>query len=235
MKRKTIPWLRILVHILGWLPLGAIVFAALTGRLSVNPIQDIEQRLGRTAIKFLMASLAITPVITLTGWSQLAPRRRAVGLYAFMYVSLHVTTFAAVDYGFDWPEIGRQIVEKPYILAGLSGLLLLTPLAITSFDFFMRKMGKRWKKLHRLIYFAGGVVVLHYAWAKKGDLFTLRGDILKPLTWGLVLALLLILRIPPVRRWAAATRQKLAAWWKSRLRPAPAPPSVAGEEPQKPR
>jgi sulfoxide reductase heme-binding subunit YedZ len=232
--KKRFPWLRILVHVLGWLPLGALAFDALTGRLSINPIQDIQQRLGRAAIYFLIAALAVTPMMTLTGWRQLSQRRRALGLYAFLYASLHFVNYAFVDYGFDWAEIGRQIVEKPFILLGLTGLLLLIPLAVTSFDYFMRKMGRKWKSLHRLIYAAGGVVILHYAWAKKGDLFALRGEILQPLTWGLVLALLLILRIPPVRRRAAAARQRLASWLGSHLGRATARASPAGGGPDDP-
>ncbi len=206
---KEFPWLRILVHLLGFLPLATILFAALTGRLTVNPIQDIEQRLGRAALYFLVASLAVTPVYTLTGWRSVLPRRRALGLYAFLYASLHFTTFAAIDYGFDLREIGRLILEKPFILLGLTTGLLLVPLAITSFDYFIRKMRKKWKSLHRLVYVAGGTVIIHYAWAKKGDLFALQGDILKPLLWGLLVVFLLVLRIPAVRRGVSGLRQRI--------------------------
>lgn len=209
MKNSKFPWLRITVHLLGALPLAWLGFDALTGRLSVNPIQDIEQRLGRAALYFLVASLAVTPLYTLTGWRSVLPRRRALGLYAFLYASLHFLTFAAIDYGFDLPEIGRLILEKPFILVGLTTGLLLLPLAITSFDYFMRKMGKQWKSLHRLVYIAGLTVILHYAWAKKGDLFTLSGDVLKPLLWGVVIIILLVLRIPAVRKWVSMTRQKI--------------------------
>jgi sulfoxide reductase heme-binding subunit YedZ len=207
-KRKGFPWLRVLVHLLGALPLAWLGFDALTGRLSVNPIQDIEQRLGRAALYFLVASLAVTPVYTLTGWRSVLPRRRALGLYAFLYASLHFITFAAIDYGFDLSEIGRLILEKPFILIGLTTGLLLLPLAITSFDYFMRKLGKRWKSLHRLVYIAGLTVILHYAWALKGSLTNLSGDILRPLGMGLLVAVLLILRIPRVRRWASSLRQR---------------------------
>jgi sulfoxide reductase heme-binding subunit YedZ len=206
---KKFPWLRILVHVLGVLPLASILYAALTGGLSVNPIQDIEQHLGRDALYFLIASLAITPLTTLTGWRSLAPRRRALGLYAFLYICLHFITFAAIDYGFDFQEIGRLILEKPFILLGLTTGLLLLPLAITSFDFFIRKMGKRWKSLHRLVYIAGITVIIHYAWAKKGDLFSLQGDVLKPFMWGLLVMFLLIMRIPVVRKKVSGWRQAI--------------------------
>jgi sulfoxide reductase heme-binding subunit YedZ len=208
-KRKGFPWLRVLVHVLGVLPLALIGFAALTSRLTVNPIQDIEQRLGRAALYFLVASLAVTPMYTLTGWRSVLPRRRALGLYAFLYASLHFLTFAAIDYGFDLQEIGRLIVEKPFILLGLTTGLLLLPLAVTSFDYFMRTMGKKWKSLHRLVYLAGVTVIIHYVWAKKGDLFNLRGDILKPLLWGVLILVLLVLRIPAVRRGVSRVRQRI--------------------------
>ncbi len=207
--RNRLPWLRVLVHLLGVLPLALILFAALTGGLTVNPIQDIEQRLGRAALYFLVASLAVTPLYTLTGWRSVLPRRRALGLYAFLYASLHFITFAAIDYGFDLREIWRLIVEKPFILLGLTTGLLLLPLAVTSFDYFIRKMGKRWKTLHRLVYIAGVTVIIHYAWAKKGDLFTLQGDILKPLLWGTLVLVLLLLRIPAIRRGVSRVRQRI--------------------------
>jgi sulfoxide reductase heme-binding subunit YedZ len=208
MSKNKFPWLRILVHILGLLPLVFILGDALIGDLTVNPIQDIEQRLGRAALNFLVASLAVTPLTTLTGWRSLPPRRRALGLYAFLYASLHFITFAVLDYGLNLHEIGRLILEKPFILLGLTTGLLLLPLAITSFNFFMQKMGKKWKILHRLIYIAGITVIIHYAWAKKGDLIALQGDILKPLLWGFLVVLLLVLRIPAIRKGVIVLRQK---------------------------
>jgi sulfoxide reductase heme-binding subunit YedZ len=206
--RKKFPWLRILVHILGILPLALIGYAAWAGRLSVNPIQDIEQRLGLAALYFLVATLAVTPIYTLTGWRAILARRRALGLYTFLYVALHFTTFAVVDYGFDFAEIGRQIPEKPFILLGVTAGIMLLPLAVTSFDYFVRRMGRKWKRLHWLVYPAALVVILHYAWSKKGSLFTLSGDILKPLLWGLLVVVLLLLRLPPIKKWFGTLRQK---------------------------
>ena len=206
-RRGKVPWLRIGVHVLGWLPLARILFEALTGGLSVNPIQDITQRLGRAALYLLVASMAVTPLNTLFGWRALLRHRRALGLYAFLYAALHFTMFAAVDYGLDLREIGRQTVEKPYILMGVTAGSILLALAITSFKWWMRQMGKGWQSLHRLVYLAGIVVIIHYAWAKKGNLFTLSGDILAPLLWGLLLAILLVLRLPAIRKWASGLRQ----------------------------
>jgi sulfoxide reductase heme-binding subunit YedZ len=206
-QKETSPLLRILVHLLGVTPLVIILATALSGGLSVNPIQDIEQRLGRSALYLLVATLAVTPLTTLFGWHSLALHRRKLGLYAFMYFSLHFITFAVVDYGLNLQEIFRLTLEKPFILLGsLAGFILLL-LAITSFDFFMRKMGKRWKKLHRLVYIASLAVIFHYALSQKGDIFSLQGNILKPLVWGMVVVLLLVLRLPWVRRKISSLRQ----------------------------
>lgn len=202
-------WLQGGVHLLGIWPLAALGWAAWTGGLGVNPIQEVEQRLGRTALYFLIASLAVTPLTTLTGWRALPPRRRALGLYAFLYASLHFAVFAALDYGFDLPEILRLVGEKPFILLGFSAGVLLIPLAVTSFDGVMRRMGKRWKQLHRLIYVIAPIVIVHYGWAKKGTFFALRGDILQPLLWGGLLVLLFVLRLPPVRRRVSQWRQHI--------------------------
>jgi methionine sulfoxide reductase heme-binding subunit len=202
---------QIIMHILGWLPLAKIIFDGFTHHLTINPIQEVEQRLGRNALYFLVASLACTPLNTLFGWKELIKRRRAIGLYAFMYASLHFTVFFAIDYGFDWNEFNRQIVEKPFILLGLSGGLILLALAITSFQWWMRKMGKSWQSLHRGVYIAAVVVILHYALAKKANLLTLSGDIVKPALFGLIVLILLFMRIPPIRRALAQLRQRIAA------------------------
>ncbi len=207
-KGKGFPWLRILVHLLGVLPLAWIPYEFFAGRLSVNPIQDVEQQLGHIAVYFLMASLACTPLFTLTGWREPLKRRRALGLYCFLYASLHVLTFTGLDYGFNLQLIGGVVLKKPYAIVGFATFILLFPLAITSFRWWMKKLGRKWTNLHRLVYLAGVLDIIHYAWAKKGNLFTLSGDILRPLLWGLLLLLLLALRIPPVRRWASGLRQK---------------------------
>ena len=211
-RKRRFPWLRIAVHILGWLPLAIIIYDYATNHLTINPIQDIEQRLGRIAIYWLVAALAVTPLYTLTGWRDLPNRRRATGLYAFLYTCLHVLVFMGLDYGFVFSQIFSLILGKVYLLVGALSLLMLIPLAITSFDYFIRRMGKNWKRLHWLVYPAAVVAILHYALAQKGDLFTLRGHILRPLLWGLLTILLLVLRIPPVRRWVSTTRRRFLAW-----------------------
>lgn len=213
-RKRRFPWLRIAVHILGWLPLAIIIYDYATNNLTINPIQDIEQRLGRIAIYWLVAALAVTPLYTLTGWRDLPNRRRATGLYAFLYTCLHVLIFMGLDYGFVFSQIFSLILGKVYLLIGTLSLLMLVPLAITSFDYFIRRMGKNWKRLHWLVYPAAVAAILHYALAQKGDLFALRGHILRPLLWGLLTILLLVLRIPPVRRWVSTMRRRILVWFR---------------------
>ncbi len=206
--KSGITWLQVTIHILGWLPLAWIIYAYLAGKLSVNPILDIEQQLGHIAVYFLIASLACTPLYTLSGWREPLKRRRALGLYCFMYASLHVLTFTGLDYGFNLQLIGGIVLKKPYAILGLVTFILLLPLAVTSFRWWEKKLGRKWTNLHRLVYLAGVLDILHYAWARKGDIFRLSGDILRPLLWGLLLLLLLALRLPPVRRWASSLRHR---------------------------
>jgi sulfoxide reductase heme-binding subunit YedZ len=193
-----------------WLPLAWILYAYFSGRLSVNPIQDIEQRLGHLALYFLFATLMVTPLHTLLGWRQPLKYRRALGLYCFLYASLHVLAFSGLDYGFNLRLIGGIVIKKPYAILGLLAFLLLLPLAVTSFGGWKQRLARRWTKIHRLVYLAGILVVLHYTWARKGNLFSLSGDIQRPLAWGLLLLVLLSLRLPSIRRRVAALRQRSA-------------------------
>jgi sulfoxide reductase heme-binding subunit YedZ len=207
--KHPFPWLQIAVHIIGWLPLALLIIYFFTDNLTVNPIQDIEQRLGRIAVYFLVATLAITPLYTVTGWRAVLPRRRALGLYTFFYASLHILVFLGLDYAFNLSQIAPLLFGKLYLIAGVLAFSLLLPLAVTSFDYFIRHMGRNWKRLHWLIYPAGLVVILHYAWSLKGNIFTLHGNIIQPLIWGLVILVLLILRLSPLRRWISSTRRKI--------------------------
>jgi methionine sulfoxide reductase heme-binding subunit len=208
---RPFPWLRIAIHLLAWLPLAYLVWAYFAHRLTINPIQELEQVLGRIAIYWLVATLAITPLHILTGSSDLPPRRRAVGLYAFLYTCLHLLVFLGLDYGFSLSLIWDLVTGKVYLLVGALALLLLLPLAITSFDYFLKRMGKYWKRMHWLVYPAVLIAILHYGLAQKGDLFTLRGAILKPVLWGLLTVFLLAFRLPPLRRWVIASRRKLSS------------------------
>jgi sulfoxide reductase heme-binding subunit YedZ len=128
-----------------------------------------------------------------------------------MYVCLHLLIFFGLDYGFNWYETWSLIIGKVYLWVGLAAVLLLIPLAATSFDYFLRKMGKNWKRLHWLVYPAVVVSILHYGLAQKGDLFTLRGNVLRPFLWLMLTLVLLAMRIPAVRKWFSGTRRRLIA------------------------
>jgi sulfoxide reductase heme-binding subunit YedZ len=230
-KFKFTPF-QIAVHLGAWLPLAWLVWAYVTDRLTVNPIQAATQEAGKFAITLLVLSLACTPLNTLFRWRSLLTVRRALGLYAFMYAGVHLSILVGLDYGFDLGSLWGDLANKPYILVGAATLLILIPLAITSTRGWMKRLGKDWMRLHRLVYVAGLLAVLHYAWAKKGDLFSLRGDITQPLLYGTIVLLLLLLRIPVVRRGITRLRGALSQVFhsfrvKSADRSLTDPPEVA--------
>lgn len=208
--------LQAVMHAYAWSLLVILAFQFFTDTLSVNPIQELEQRTGRHAITLLVLSLACTPLNTLFKWPELLKRRRALGLYAFMYATIHVLIFLHLDYGLAWSLIARTIFEKPFIIMGVISFLLLIPLAWTSFDIWKKRLGKTWKRIHQLVYLIAPLVVLHYAWSKKGDFFALQGEIIRPLIYGLVIILFLVMRIPQVRKAVASSRDRILAQFRKR-------------------
>jgi sulfoxide reductase heme-binding subunit YedZ len=221
MKRFTL--IRWVVHLTAWLPLIVLIMDALNHKLTFNPIQAATQRTGDTAIILLGLSLACTPLSTYFHWKDAIKLRRPLGLYAFLYAAVHFTLFVAVDFGFDFNLIAREFVEKRYLWAGLPAFIILLALAATSFKWAMKRLGKRWKKLHRLIYLGALLVVLHLALVIKGDFFTLSGDVWKPLVAASVIGLLLIVRWSPLKRAWLARRSKLQP------KPRPANPIPAND------
>lgn len=158
-------------------------------RLGANPIEEITHRTGDWTIRFLLATLAVTPLRQLTGWNWLIKYRRTIGLIAFSYVCVHFLTYVGLDQGFALAYVGDDIAKRPYITVGFTAFLLLIPLAITSTQGWVRRLGgRRWNALHRLIYISAALGVLHYLWLVKGDQLT-------PVYYGGVLVLLLALRI----------------------------------------
>lgn len=209
MKKFRYTPLQIFMHLAAWFPIARLAFEAFTGSLTANPIQHIEQRTGRAALTLLILALSVTPLNTLFGWSELIKRRRALGLYSFMYAAIHVIIFLDLDYGLAWSLIIQTIFEKPFILLGATSFLLLIPLAITSFDIWKVRLKKNWKRLHMLIYFIAPMVVLHYAWGKKGDFFSFSGEVARPWAYAIVFIILMILRIPAIRRSLASIRTRI--------------------------
>ena len=203
---KNLRWPRILTHAAALAPLAVLAWDIFQNNLSVNPIQDITFRTGRTALVLLVLSLACTPLHTLFGFKRALSLRRALGLYAFLYVGLHVFTFVYVDFGLDLQLIGETIAEKRYILAGLAAFLILLSLAITSTRGWMKRLGKRWKVLHRFVYLAAVLAVVHFIWLVKSD-------ITEPARFGIAVALLLGLRVPVVRRTISGWRSRLIGYF----------------------
>lgn len=209
MTRIKLTPLQMVVHLSAWALAAGLVWAYFTGNLTVNPIQALTQRTGKFALVFLVLSLACTPANILFGFRQALKVRRALGLYAFGFALSHLFILVGLDYGFDWSLLKLEILDKRYILVGLAAFSILLSLAVTSFRWWMKRLGKYWKWLHRLVYLAGLLVILHYAWAKKGDLFRLQGDTLQPFLFGVVVLVLLVLRLPWIRKQVVEARNRL--------------------------
>ncbi len=186
-------WLLIITHVASVAVFIGLIWQYATGRLGFNPIQELTFRSGEYALILLVLCLACTPLNTVFGLRQVLPLRRWLGLYAFAFACLHLLTFVGLDYQFDLVAIGQEIIEKRYILVGLTAFLILLPLAITSTRGWMQRLGKQWKRLHRLVYVAALLAVLHYAWVVKADIRV-------PVLYGVVILLLLTLRLPRLRK-----------------------------------
>lgn len=151
----------------GMIPLALLVFDTLTNRLGIDPVRDIEHRLGRTALYFLIASLLVTPVLRLTRVS-LIRFRRALGLICFTYAVLHVAAWIGFDMGLNWGQMVRDVIKRPYLIFGMIAFTVLIALAVTSNNASIRKMGAGgWRRLHKLVYIAAPVAALHWLWALK--------------------------------------------------------------------
>jgi sulfoxide reductase heme-binding subunit YedZ len=185
---KAARWVRPAAWVAGLIPLILLVVGVFTGSLGADPIEYVTLRTGFATLLMLMCTLAVSPVRKLTGWNWLAPVRRTLGLCAFLYVCLHFATYL-VDQGFALPYIVEDVAERPYVTAGFTAFLLLIPLALTSTRGWIRRLGKRWQKLHRLVYLAAGLGVLHFIWLVKSDL-------LQPLIFAGVFAVLMAFRVP---------------------------------------
>ncbi|NCF50063.1 sulfoxide reductase heme-binding subunit YedZ [Gammaproteobacteria bacterium] len=178
------------VFLLCLLPALLVVTDALgiTGRLGANPIEEILDRFGNWNLRFIMITLAITPLRRLTGWNWLGRFRRMIGLFTFFYVLMHFLTWLILDQGLLIPAIAEDLVKRPFITVGFIALLLLAAMAVTSTDRIRRAMGRSWNKLHYSIYAVGILGVWHYWWQVKQD-------IREPLVYALILGLLLGIRL----------------------------------------
>jgi sulfoxide reductase heme-binding subunit YedZ len=222
MPRLRFTPLQVLVHAGALFPFLLLLWDGYTGNLTVNPIQAATYRTGKTALVLLAASLACTPLATLAGFREALKIRRALGLWAFFYVCLHLGIFVVIDFGLDWELIYEGIAEKRYALVGFAAFLLLLPLALTSTRGWMKRLGQRWKQLHRLVYVAAGLVIVHFVWSVKSD-------VREPLLFGAAIAVLLALRLPAVRRATGNWRYRLARRGRRPASPEPASARAPGE------
>jgi methionine sulfoxide reductase heme-binding subunit len=172
-------------------PLGILVYRGFHNDLTANPIEMVTNWTGFTALTLLTITLAVTPFRRLTGLNEVIRLRRLIGLFAFFYVCLHFLIYIVLDQTFSWSSIVEDIVKRPYITVGFTAFLLLLPLALTSTRGWIRRLGKRWQKLHRLVYVAATLGVLHFFWKVKLDTR-------QPLVFAAIVAVLLVFRL--VRR-----------------------------------
>ena len=178
----------LLIFAASLVPLLLVALDALRGRLGANPIEAILNRFGYWTLVFVLLALVPTPLQRLSGWTWMAPHRRMIGLFAFFYACLHVGTYVGVDQFFDWRAIVADVVKRKFITIGMLAFALLVPLALTSTDGSVRRLGyARWKRLHRLVYAAAVCGVVHFVWRVKADLR-------EPLLFAAALAVLLAVR-----------------------------------------
>lgn len=191
--------LKVAVWVGALAPLAWLGWQTWRGNLSANPIEDLLHFTGLGALIILLVSLSVTPIRRLTGWNLVVKLRRPIGLFAFFWAFVHLSIYVGLDQTFVWSWILEDVAERPYIMAGMGAFAILLPMAMTSTRGWIRRLGRNWTRLHRFVYLAGGLGVLHYFWVQKAD-------VRWPLVVGAILAAMLIARVPPVRRTLEALR-----------------------------
>ena len=216
--------LRALVFALALVPLARFVVLGALDSLSANPVEFVQRSTGTWALAMLCITLAVTPLRRLFGWSWLMRLRRMLGLFAFFYACLHLLAYAWLDQWFDWNAIVDDVLERPFITVGVVAFVLLIPLAATSTNAMMRRLGRRWQELHRLVYAIAVLAVLHYWWHKAG-----KNDFSAPLAWALVVAGLLAVRL--AWHWASPPARSRRSAQAARTTPGGARRAAAGGAP----
>lgn len=186
------------------LPALDLLRGVLSANLGANPVEHLLHATGDWALWLLLATLAMTPARRLTGWGSWVRQRRLLGLFAFFYASLHLMVYLGLDRALVWSTILADVWRRPYITVGLAAFVLLVPLALTSSRGWMRRLGRHWKRLHRVIYLVAILAVLHYLWLVKADR-------LVPLIHAGILALLLFARLPGLQRGSPLRRKRTQA------------------------
>jgi sulfoxide reductase heme-binding subunit YedZ len=194
--RASLPrWLKPAVFLLSLLPLARLFLLGFAGELGANPVEFVTRSTGTWALVMLCLTLAVTPLRRLSGWNALVRLRRMLGLFAFFYASLHFTVFLWLEHWFDVAAMLLDVLERPFVTAGFLAFLLMLPLAATSTQAMVRRLGSRWQALHRLVYLIAPLAVLHFWWHKAG-----KNDFGEPAFYGAVVALLLAARLVGRRR-----------------------------------
>ena len=178
------------LFLLALLPLLRLIWLGFQDRLGANPIEFITRSTGDWTLYFLCITLAVTPLRRLSGWNWLVRLRRMLGLFVFFYVCLHFTTFIWFDHFFDLQAMWKDILKRPFITVGFSAFVLLIPLAVTSTNAMVRRLGRRWQSLHRLIYVVAVLGILHFWWMRAG-----KHNFAQPILMGCIVALLLGFRL----------------------------------------
>jgi sulfoxide reductase heme-binding subunit YedZ len=205
MSRRSIISLKVVTWALCLSPVSLLIWKATHDELGANPISEVTLSTGHWTLYLLLITLAVTPLRKITGWNWLIRFRRPLGLFAFFYGCLHLTTYLWFDKFFDVHEIVKDIYKRPFITVGFTAWVLMLPLALTSTAWSIRKLGgKRWQKLHRLIYFSAIAGVVHFWWLVKRD-------ITRPEILASILSVLLAFRIVDRFFWRSGTRQPVPA------------------------
>jgi methionine sulfoxide reductase heme-binding subunit len=198
-----------IAFMLALVPFFALAYLVATDQL-VEPLQYITRNTGSWTLYFLCMTLAVTPLRRLAGWNWLLKLRRMLGLYAFFYALLHFTTFLWFDHFFDVQEMLRDVVKRPFITVGFTAFVLLVPLAVTSTNGMVRRLGgKRWQMLHKLVYVIAPLGILHFWWMRAG-----KHDFNKPIVFGLIVLVLLGIRV-----WWARVGKPVNQGLTQRVRP----------------
>lgn len=193
MKKFKLTPLQIAAHSAALVPLALLIWDFWQGNFGPDPIREATLRTGKAALVLLIASLACTPINILFGYKPVLKLRRPLGLYSFMYASIHFGIFIGVDYFFNFGLIWEALFEKRYALVGLSTGTILLALALTSTVGWQRRLKKKWKRLHKFVYLAGILAVLHFIWLVKQGVW-------EPYVWAAVVLLLLALRYTPIKQ-----------------------------------
>jgi methionine sulfoxide reductase heme-binding subunit len=197
------PLAKPLLFALSLLPLAWLLYGAVASTLGANPAEALIRATGDWTLRFLCLTLAVTPLRHWTGWHALARLRRMLGLFTYFYALLHLLCFAWLDMGFDVAAIAKDIAKRPFILVGFSALVLLTPLALTSFNRAIKALGAaRWQALHRLVYVVAGLAILHFFWMRSA-----KHNYAEVAVYAAILAVLLGARL---WRWARQRQVQLA-------------------------